>query len=54
MIHLAVHGMADKQFPDRAALALGTSPTSQEDGLELEARKMLVNLAEHAAKSLHG
>ena len=33
MIHLAVHGIADKQFPDRAALVLGTSPTSQEDGL---------------------
>ncbi len=33
MIHLAVHGIADKQFPDRAALVLGTSPTSREDGL---------------------
>jgi CHAT domain-containing protein len=33
MIHLAVHGIADKQFPDRAALVLGSSPTSQEDGL---------------------
>ena len=33
MIHLAVHGIADKQFPDRAALVLGTSPASQEDGL---------------------
>ncbi len=33
IIHLAVHGIADKQFPDRAALVLGTSPTSPEDGL---------------------
>ena len=33
MIHLAVHGIADRQFPDRAALVLGTSPAPQEDGL---------------------
>jgi CHAT domain-containing protein len=39
MIHLAVHGIADKQFPDRAALVLGTKPSSQEDGL-LQVREL--------------
>ena len=33
MVHLAVHGIANAQFPDRAALVLGTSPASPEDGL---------------------
>ena len=33
IIHLATHGVADAQFPDRAALVLGSSPVSDEDGL---------------------
>jgi len=33
IIHLAVHGIANAQFPDRAALILGTSATSNDDGL---------------------
>jgi DNA polymerase III delta prime subunit len=33
IVHLAVHGIANAQFPDRAALILGTSPTSSDDGL---------------------
>jgi CHAT domain-containing protein len=37
VIHLAVHGIADTQFPDRAALVLGTG--SGEDGL-LQAREI--------------
>jgi len=34
VIHLAVHGLGNTQFPDRAALVLGTSSSgSAEDGL---------------------
>jgi len=33
VIHLAVHGIASTQFPDRAALVLGRAPSSGEDGL---------------------
>ncbi len=33
VVHLAVHSVANTQFPDRAALVLGRSPTSGEDGL---------------------
>jgi CHAT domain-containing protein len=33
LVHLAVHGVANTQFPDRAALILGTSPASPDDGL---------------------
>ncbi|MGO9273431.1 MAG: CHAT domain-containing protein [Terriglobia bacterium] len=33
VIHLAVHGIASTQFPDRAALVLGSAPSSGEDGL---------------------
>jgi len=33
VIHLAVHGVANSQFPDRAALVLSNSPESHEDGL---------------------
>jgi CHAT domain-containing protein len=33
VIHLAVHGIANAQFPDRAALVLGRSPVSGDDGL---------------------
>jgi len=39
IIHLAVHGIADSAFPDRAALVLGTSSNSQDDGL-LQAREI--------------
>jgi CHAT domain-containing protein len=39
VIHLAVHGVASPQFPDRAALVLGNSNGSQEDGL-LQAREI--------------
>ena len=33
IIHLAVHGVANAGFPDRAALVLGSSPAFREDGL---------------------
>ncbi|MBI4473397.1 MAG: CHAT domain-containing protein [Acidobacteria bacterium] len=33
IIHLAVHGIANTQFPDRAALMFGDTPGSGEDGL---------------------
>src|SRR5438552_5163528 len=33
IIHFSVHGIADPAFPDRAALVLGSAPTSGEDGL---------------------
>ena len=39
VIHLAVHGVASPQFPDRAALVLGNSSVSGEDGL-LQAREI--------------
>jgi CHAT domain-containing protein len=39
VIHLAVHGVAGPQFPDRAALVLGNSKGSQDDGL-LQAREI--------------
>jgi CHAT domain-containing protein len=39
VIHLAVHGVASPQFPDRAALVLGNSTASGDDGL-LQAREI--------------
>jgi len=33
IIHLAVHGVANAEFPDRAALVLGSSAASGQDGL---------------------
>jgi CHAT domain-containing protein len=33
IVHLAVHGVANAEFPDRAALILGTSAASPDDGL---------------------
>jgi CHAT domain-containing protein len=33
IVHLAVHGVANTAFPDRAALVLGSSGRSREDGL---------------------
>src|SRR5205085_7530201 len=39
IIHLAVHGVADKSFPDRAALVLANASNPQEDGL-LQAREI--------------
>ena len=32
IIHLAVHGVADTHFPDRAALVLGSSSSGEDDG----------------------
>jgi CHAT domain-containing protein len=40
IIHLAVHGIVDSAFPDRGALILGSSSSSQEDGL-LQAREIM-------------
>jgi CHAT domain-containing protein len=52
IIHLAVHGVANAEFPDRAALVLGSSPDSGEDGLlqvreirDLSLRAELVTLS---------
>jgi CHAT domain-containing protein len=39
IIHLAVHGIANVEFPDRSALVLGNSADSGEDGL-LQAREI--------------
>jgi len=39
ILHLAVHGVASKKFPERAALVLGSDPASAEDGL-LQAREI--------------
>jgi CHAT domain-containing protein len=33
VIHLAVHGFADAQFPERSGLVLGRDPASRDDGL---------------------
>ncbi len=33
VMHLAVHGLGNSQYPDRAALVLGSSPAQHEDGL---------------------
>ena len=33
VIHLAVHGLGNAQYPDRAALVLGSPPAQHEDGL---------------------
>jgi CHAT domain-containing protein len=32
VLHFAVHGLSDPQFPDRAALVLGRDPNSSDDG----------------------
>jgi CHAT domain-containing protein len=39
VLHLAVHGVTDSDFPDRAALVLGRDPQSKDDGL-LQAREI--------------
>src|SRR5262249_54418009 len=39
IIHIAAHGIASAEFPDRAALILGRDPKSDEDGL-LQAREI--------------
>jgi CHAT domain-containing protein len=52
IIHLAAHGVASAEFPDRAALVLGSSPASADDGLlqvreirDLRLRAELVTLS---------
>jgi CHAT domain-containing protein len=40
ILHLAAHGIADVEFPDRAALVLGRDNGSNEDGL-LQAREIM-------------
>jgi CHAT domain-containing protein len=40
ILHLAVHGFADTQYPERSALVLGTDPKSSDDGL-LQAREIM-------------
>jgi CHAT domain-containing protein len=40
VLHLAVHGFADTQYPERSALALGTDPKSADDGL-LQVREII-------------
>ena len=40
VVHLAVHGFADTEFPERSALVLGLDPSSQDDGL-LQVREIL-------------
>jgi len=40
VLHLAVHGFADTQYPDRSALVLGTDAKSGDDGL-LQVREII-------------
>ena len=40
ILHLAVHGFADTQYPERSALVLGTDPQSGDDGL-LQVREII-------------
>jgi CHAT domain-containing protein/tetratricopeptide (TPR) repeat protein len=40
ILHFAVHGYADSQFPERSALILGVDPESGDDGL-LQAREIM-------------
>jgi CHAT domain-containing protein len=40
VLHLAVHGIADAEFPHRGALVLGSDPKSAQDGL-LQVREIL-------------
>jgi len=40
VVHLAVHGFADTQFPERSALVLGVDPKSADDGL-LQVREII-------------
>jgi CHAT domain-containing protein/tetratricopeptide (TPR) repeat protein len=40
ILHLAVHGFADTQYPERSALVLGTDPKSGDDGL-LQVREII-------------
>jgi CHAT domain-containing protein len=46
VLHLAVHGLADTQYPERSALVLGTDPQSDDDGL-LQVRE-IIRLRLHA------
>jgi CHAT domain-containing protein len=40
ILHLAVHGFADTQYPERSALVLGKDPNSTDDGL-LQVREII-------------
>jgi CHAT domain-containing protein/tetratricopeptide (TPR) repeat protein len=40
ILHLAVHGFADMQYPERSALVLGADPQSSDDGL-LQVREIV-------------
>jgi CHAT domain-containing protein len=40
VLHLAVHGFADTQYPERSALVLGVDPQSGDDGL-LQVREII-------------
>ena len=40
ILHLAVHGFADTQYPERSALVLGADPQSADDGL-LQVREII-------------
>jgi CHAT domain-containing protein len=40
VLHLAVHGFADTQYPERSALVLGANPESGDDGL-LQVREIM-------------
>jgi CHAT domain-containing protein len=40
ILHLAVHGFADMQYPERSALVLGPDPQSSDDGL-LQVREII-------------
>jgi CHAT domain-containing protein len=40
ILHLAVHGFADTQYPERSALVLGADPRSGDDGL-LQVREII-------------
>jgi CHAT domain-containing protein len=46
VLHLAVHGFADTQYPERSALVLGADPQAGDDGL-LQVRE-IIRLRLHA------
>ena len=40
IVHIAAHGFADTQFPERSGLVLGVDPASHDDGL-LQVREII-------------
>jgi CHAT domain-containing protein/tetratricopeptide (TPR) repeat protein len=63
ILHLAVHGFADPEFPERSGLVLGVDPRSHDDGLlqvreisrlQLNADLVTLSACDTAVGKLHG